>query len=124
MDETFKTYLQNLLNNFTGRLLDDRTKNEINSLLRSEIVKLLSTSSEYEYNKLINNISFDIEQNKIVPLNFFTALLMEGIYSPESIEENRYENDFCIYYWKEEALFYKQKSTQEIREERIDRLLK
>ncbi len=118
--------MKSILNKFNGRTLSNDTTHEIIENIR----QLLN----FKVNDITKNDGIDFEikitssKSYINPRNFFTALLMVGIYSPlthPSIGDiYEHHTEFGKYYWMNGELKYKEKSKKNIRKERIEKVLK
>ena len=67
------------------------------------VLNELKVSENYinniEYNSIISIINNNTFKVEIKPNNFFTSLIMLGIFSEESLSKNKYQNENGKYFW-------------------------
>jgi hypothetical protein len=103
---------------------------EIESIIKSELSEFILSSGGDNFDDINFSLSIsDISGSYnllILSKNFFTALLLKGIYHPQSLYSDLFETDYDIYTWcsKSNQLSHKKKSISETRESKINKIIK
>ena len=118
--------LEESLRQFINSQNSQATRDRIKDLIESKLNEILIGDNGYDH---INNIDYSIETNEfgsvdIKPFNFFTALLIKGFYAPSAICSDEYEIEYGFFTWDNGQLLFLEKTKDQIRDERIDKILK
>jgi hypothetical protein len=127
-----KTYLTDIISselklilrsNLIGKKLTDQTKHDIICLMNGYFNKI-KFDNQFDIN-IHHYISLDIKPPGVItPNNFFTALMLMGHYYPPAIDnDNFFEREFDYLTWSDGNIISTRKSVEQVRSERIDKIL-
>lgn len=108
------------LEEFSGQMLDDVTFMNIKDALIDSLIEVLETN----FNPEEFDIKFDKSQiyddkTEIIPLNFISALWLQGIDIPSNLiivteEHQRFETELAVYFWEENKLIIQPKDRRDL----------